>query len=413
MIEKDKFPSIADSGIKYWEIPNESLIGAGGERFNAAIIEWKGEVLMSYRAYSPEHGRTVVAISVMDENWKATDKKILTLPGKGTKQVCEDARLFEHNGSLYCSYTEIDHSINTKWHATMRLVELDDNLEVKKYIPLTFGKNRDYAGIEKNWTFFSHNDKLKFIYDISSMHVCEMHPKSGQVKNQWEGDKVYYEHGLLRGGSSPTKYTPHEMISFYHTSTDFPWLERRYGLGVFTFSPNEPHNMNRISKEPLLMGSRNNDFCGSGNGKCIFPCGHIIRGDKIFVSAGVNDTYNVILEFSKEEIENNLVYASEFHHQPVKYFFSNKQGMIPGSHKDFTWQMIKVGRNRESVVRLDDMKALSFVKEDPNVVEITEDQYNMYMNRIAPQPKQDDRSGNLWQQTTMNVEELRRNGQLI
>ncbi len=410
---KDKFPSIDDSGITHWDIPNETLIGSGGERFNGCLFEWRGETLMSYRAYSPDHGRTVIAISRLDNNWNATDKTILSLPGKGSQQITEDARLFASQGELYCSYTEIDHSVNPAWHATMRLVRLNEDFTVDKFIPMTFGNNKDYAGIEKNWVFFEDGENLKFIYDISKMHVCQIHPQSGQVKAQWESNKIYYEHGLIRGGSSPTKYSDDEMIAFYHTSTDFPWLERRYGMGVFTFDPKEPHKMKRISKVPLLMGSRNNPFCGSGNGKCIFPCGHIVKNDDFYVACGVNDTYNTILKFTVEQLEENLVPASTYHKKPVKYFFSNKQGNVPGTHKDHPWIMIRVGQKRESVIMLDDMKALSYVKEDPSIREITLDEYNSYLAQIGRSPKQDDGQGNLFQATTINIQELRRNGELI
>ena len=340
---------------------------------NAGIFEWKGEVLMGYRCYSPRHGRTVIGISKLDSELNPSDKIILELPSKGTKGIQEDARFFTYNNKLHVIYTEIDHSVIPQWHATMRLARLNDDFTLDHMIPLHYGSNPD--GIEKNWIFFTDGEKLNFIYDIRTSRVVNIHPNTGRVKKEYEDKQIYYPYGILRGGTIPTKWDDDHLIAFNHTSTDFKWLDRRYAFGAYLIQSKPPYKVTHLSIEPLVYGSRQNLFCGGGNGKCIFPCGHIERNGNFLVSCGVNDTFNCIIQIPREKIEESLIEIEYYQEKHMRYFKGPKRGVLSGEYGDIHWIPIRVGKNLESIIATDDIKALSVLLALPEVEEISKEEF--------------------------------------
>ena len=268
------FGKIEKQGYSCLRIPNNILAGKDAPRFNGSIIDFNGSILFAYRCYSTKHGRScigltrfnkpsfIAAVKACDPNLlKVEDSREMNLYAKcRNTSILEDPRLCEHNGSLYISYVEL--LTGKGWHPSIRCCKLTEDLKVEHVIPMDHGQNE--RGIEKNWVFFSHMEKLHFIYDVHIHNVFQVNDKTGLEENQHHSKYIHWIWGWMRGGATPIRINEDEYMSFMHSSDYQAWKGRKYSMTPYCFSAKAPHEITRLWDEPVLLGTGDEYFCGAG-----------------------------------------------------------------------------------------------------------------------------------------------------
>lgn len=382
---KDTIPSFKDQGLDYTVIPNDRLSGKH-VKFNGAIIEWQGRRLLGYRRYDPSHGRMNLAISVLGDDWMPTgEHHIPQMPCKMGDEKHEDVRLFVHKGRLWLSCAEVWNHGRNGWHCSQRVMRLDDKFQPDHNLDIMLGRN--FKQTEKNWMFFSQNNRLYVVYDLTNNSVYEINDETGEVMGGTDAPMFYWPFGHMRGGNAPQLIPGLGWLTFLHSATDNIWAVRRYSMSVCIMAPEPPFTITQLSKEPICYGTRCEEFCGSGNGQCVFPSGMIIEKDKWHVSAGINDTFNIIFHLDPEKVKAGLVDSGEFKIRHLKHYISKRPKIlnyIVGPQ--YLWTSIYAGQlGNIGLLATDDPFAIRDIRSDPNCTEIPQEEYEKLYPKPIPQ----------------------------
>ena len=211
----------------------------------------------------------------------------------------EDPRVLVYNDKIYVSCATYTHDACHLVH--QKMLVFDKNFNHIDNIHFKYGFNgmdlKQNVGIEKNWTFFVHNDKLMCVYKLSPHTVLEF---------DWEGNLLteYITHnkfqsnwnyGIPRGGTNPI-YKDDYYIGFFHSYIYWGNGKRRYFMGYYKFNSKPPFNIIEISNKPMLYASEKDErMYPEENPLVVFPCGAIIEDDKCLISLGINDEKTGIL----------------------------------------------------------------------------------------------------------------------
>jgi len=218
----------------------------------------------------------------------------LDLPRTDKREQFEDPRLFIHRGKIHMSYVEGCYGPVER--VTQKLAVLSDDWKIERIVTVEFGDNG--FGTEKNWQFFTRGHRLYFVYSIAP-HVTVELSKAYKVLRRWKpGPKIPFL-GLLRGGTPP-QHTGNSFQAFVHFHTEHFTRHRRYGVCSYRFRDYPPFDVCSLS-EVLLRGSEEdltitNTEHPDWDPLVIFPCGIVRRRDHWLVSAGVNDSTDVLLK---------------------------------------------------------------------------------------------------------------------
>jgi predicted GH43/DUF377 family glycosyl hydrolase len=299
-----KFQTVNKQGFKFTDIDND-LLGGISEKFNGALLEYKGDILLAYRSYSVKDGRMRIHISKLNKDLTVNTSFSpveLVLYSKYGSQLFEDPRLFIHKDKLHCSYVNVIPNNRGGWATVIIVARLNDDLSLDHII---WSKNigHNLNGTEKNWIYFSNGDNLYLIYDQSCNHTFQVNENTGKVIREFQNSsKVQIIDGYIRGGTSPIIHNG-KYITFYHGSDHRAWLGRTYYMGIIEFEAVPPFRITRACR-PFLFGSNENGYCGSGSSYCVFPAGVIANDSEFLVSAGINDTYNTIIHIPNQRLRN-------------------------------------------------------------------------------------------------------------
>jgi len=381
--------TFAEQGIPNTAIPNERLSG-NSVKFNGSIIEWEGRRLLAYRRYDPVHGRMNLAISVLGNDWMPTgEHHVPAMPCKLGNERHEDVRLFVHKKRLWMACAEVYNPTGSKgWHCSQRVFRLDKDFNPDHTLDIKVGKN--FIGTEKNWAFFSWNDRLFFIYDTTTGNVIEVDDKTADVINSWQHKRFHWPFGHMRGGTAPVFVKDLGWLAFIHSATDHAWLKRRYSMSAVVFAPEPPFAITRLSRLPILYGTQQEAFCGSGNGQCIFPSGVILNGEQWDVSAGVNDTFNVILHLGAKKVIDGMVPADYYLQDRRQCYLSRNPRTVPFiAGPEYKWLTLYAGgHGTVGILETDDPFARDALENDPEIsaktIKIPRDEYE----RLKPRPIQ-------------------------
>ena len=211
----------------------------------------------------------------------------------------EDPRVLVHNDKIYVSCATYVHDAFHLVHQKMLVFDKDfnhiDNIHFK------YGFNginlKENTGIEKNWTFFVHQDKLMCIYKLSPHTVLEF-DWNGNLLTEYITHNSFqsnWNYGIPRGGTNPI-YKDGYYISFFHSHIYWGKGKRRYFMGHYKFNSIAPFDIIETSNKFILMGSEKDErIYPEENPLVVFPCGAILEEDKCLVSLGVNDEKTAIL----------------------------------------------------------------------------------------------------------------------
>ena len=118
----------------------------------------------------------------------------------------------------------------------------------------------------------------------------------------------------LSGRTGPLQVTPHLYLEFVGGHVKFQNRGTRYWFGAVVFDAKTPFRVMGCTRDPLVWGSEAsptifNPLPRGGHPVCILPAGAMLDESKenVFVSAGVNDSYNVILKFNIKELLHSMI----------------------------------------------------------------------------------------------------------
>ncbi len=222
----------------------------------------------------------------------------------------EDARLFQHNGRQFLVYNDLIPSSGRRGICIAAIDTCTGNIG---YITPLDASNRD---IEKNWTPFSYENQIQFLYTICPQKVLELHnPQKNLLKSSHSSSLSSIwpaQWGRLKGGT-PAIFVDGEYLAMFHSSFADDHGVIWYVMGAYTFASSPPFQIKRISAYPILFQNIY-DIAHSVHAnpkiRAIYPAGLICekRGgrDIISVSCGENDSAIKIISMDKAALLASL-----------------------------------------------------------------------------------------------------------
>ena len=276
--------------------------------FNSGMLEKKDGLYLATRRGEARSSLHNIVISKLTGS-SPKPVAVVKIPRVHGREQFEDARLFMHRGKVHMSYVE-GRYWKTPRLALQKLAILDDNWKVERVIDIEFGDNG--FGQEKNWQFFSRNDRLYFVYSIAP-HITVELDKDYKVRKRWIVDVNNSFMGLLRGGTPP-QHVGGGYQAFVHFHTEHFTRMRRYAMCSYKFRdkpPFEPYALSEVllrasEEDPVIPNLGTPDW----NPLVVFPCGVVRRKDHWLVSAGINDSLDVLLKLPLK-LKHGAVYGVE------------------------------------------------------------------------------------------------------
>ena len=221
-------------------------------------------------------------------------------------QHYEDPRAIWHNGYTYVSTTTFLIYGAKRWsRAHQTLSVLNDQWQAIRQVSVHYGNNRKdvlgNVGMEKNWLWFFHENRLHMVYSTYPHVVVplddDLKPGKSYTTHAMHPDWIY---GEPRGGTPPVR-VGNEYWTFYHSSV--PWInkKRRYSIGACAFEATQPFQIKRMTPKPILIGSKFDPW-DDKKPACVFACGAIIRDGTWLITLGVNDLNSAWIEVPHKEL---------------------------------------------------------------------------------------------------------------
>lgn len=305
-----KYPAIEELPEFLREIPNRSLL-PGCRAFNLSITKAPdGRILGAYRL---EHwnGMNTLAIAVMDPlNFHVERNIHLEFPPDLEPGAhWEDPRITVVGGELLLICAWVRFGAPTICRQRLFLLDQSD-FRVMGEINLPYGRAAE-GFPEKNWMpFETPEGGLAIVYQQRPWTIIE-HPSAaghdGPGLVGWRMPGKY-----LSGRTPPLKLPGGRMyLSFFGGHVKHDYRGARYFMGALIFSADRPFSVILATPEPLCWGSeRSSTFLSSrpasGHPCCIYPAGAVLQGDMVVVSCGVNDSYNVLLQYSLTDLMSRM-----------------------------------------------------------------------------------------------------------
>ena len=321
--------------MKIISLPNDRFLPDQRKVFNPSIVEWRGSMLMYYR-YERIGGdyNTDVAVVELDREWMPipeTNRALRLSRWSPRVTTIDDPRAFLWKDRIWMAYPQgcvIQTQTGWPWACSLALARFSQpHQHDGQWLP-NYGRNINAASstasiiaTEKNWSPFIHQDRLFLVYTINPLVIVEFNPTLDQSNEVHRGPELglsFWKHGFL-GGGTPLLKRGDEYVGFFHSFTnDFPHQPhaRTYHMGFYAISAREPFRLSRMSRIPLMTASHNNaedlrDIRSTWRPNCIYPCGWLEKNDKVYISYGWQDCRCKIVEFSWDEIEENVIPVGE------------------------------------------------------------------------------------------------------
>lgn len=300
------YPSVLDQGFAGKFLPHDPQV----RNYNSGMLRRREETFYATRFLNPRTHRSDIAITRTSQDFQRQELvHILPLPRHALEHF-EDGRLFEHQGRTYVSYVE-GHYYTMPFNWVQKLALLDDKWDVLKIWTIPYAGNS--VTPEKNWGFFSHAGDLCFVHQIAEpdadgknhvvvtldVHMDPVHVEKRRHHIDWP-------HGTMSGGTPPVM-TATGYVSFFHSYIKEKPHERRYCMAAYRFDPGSFAITGYT--DPLIWASEAdpvlpNHLYTNWLPLVIFPCGaiHLEALKSWIVSAGVNDSKDVLLHIPDEEL---------------------------------------------------------------------------------------------------------------
>lgn len=282
----------------------------GSRIFNPTLIQHKGsDWLIARRAIPNEWSRLglnkLVAFRLNEEH-KPQEFFEINLENRNYRDQCwEDPRIIRINNTLVLSYCTFQLYRNQTYSgAHQQVAFLNDDLRpVEIWDPIYGGNGGSIltqSNTEKNWIFFEHDGQMMMIYMTEPHQVLRW--ENREHVETWDTPNAGWKFGHMRGGTPPIRIGD-EYLCFFHSSLPYLETAKQYHMGAYTFEAKPPFKVKRMTKKPLLSGSRLDPW-RDGLATAVFPCGAILDGKKYVVSFGINDYTSAWIEIPVKELDS-------------------------------------------------------------------------------------------------------------
>lgn len=289
---------------KILDTPRES-----GDFFNPGLVTIKGQdylfVRQSWTPAGSKFSKNAIAIFLLNDG-KLTMAKMFEPIVQFEGEHLEDPRVFQDGWSIWLSCCNFVWNQNNKSTYTHQvLFRLDANFtSLERHDVPCIGNGANLAlntRSEKNWLWFNHEGLMHMIYATQPHMVVKFNTSFEQPENYLLYPEYEWKYGEIRGGTPPIRIGD-EYWSFFHSSLPAPeHNSRRYHMGAYAFEAKAPFKPTRITREPLLSGSRH-DRIKPRSPLVVFPCGSKLDKGQWTVSFGVNDLDCALIEIPHNEL---------------------------------------------------------------------------------------------------------------
>jgi predicted GH43/DUF377 family glycosyl hydrolase len=271
--------------------------------FNPCLFELnKKQYLMVRHSYVSNENVYNSEINLF--KYPSLEKIQLNIKTESLGEQHEDAKVFVYQDKLIVPTSNYYEYKKNFFHE--KLLILNHNFEHLYSIHPIYGKNgnnvRNNSGDEKNWTFFEHDGKMMFVYQMHPHTVVEM-DLDGNIKTEYKTHfdvKSKWKFGEPRLSTNPI-YKDGHYHSFFHSHIlirDGYFITKVYFMGYYKFKAEPPFEIVEVKEKPILWG---NDVRPRKKPLvvpyCVFPCGAILKDNTFHISVGINDEECAILEY--------------------------------------------------------------------------------------------------------------------
>ena len=290
--------------------------------FNPSIIALDNKegflLIFRYSPSSSKHWISYIGVVYLDNDFEPVLKpRLLSLRHVQSKtpSQSEDARIFSFRGRYFLIFNdnvEIENPLTTQ-RRDLYLTELfgsEDRFSLSSPIKLTYEQKYNAQWWQKNWVPFIRNDDFFLIYSIDPHEILYPSLLNGNCYHLYETkNEINWDWGHLRGGT-PAMLVDGEYLTFFHSSIKISsdvsqgkelW---HYFMGAYTFSPEPPFTITKISPAPLAKeGFYTSSDCEK---RVIFPGGFVVVEPFIYVAYGKDDCEMWIATLDKTALLQSL-----------------------------------------------------------------------------------------------------------
>lgn len=294
----DSLRGVVESGVPQIEI----IQGLAKGGYNPTITQ-DGR-LLAYRYHPLENWHTRITAARMNGSKVEQIVRIAT-PGDWDRFSVEDPRFFTHQNKLMMSATLAVPVTKPPPRCAVAYAEVSDEGSQLRLVRHHFpdcGQN-DFTGLEKNWLFFSWNDRLFVLYKAWDEQVV-IELDGSKVVKEHRSPALPWKYGNQHGG---TQFIEKDglLLSFFHSHvTDRERKLWRYYMGAVLREPQPPFRQVAISRSPIFIGNEKY-VPGHHHWKpnIIFPAGARFDGTNYLVYVGINDCQTAIMKLTDRDLK--------------------------------------------------------------------------------------------------------------
>jgi hypothetical protein len=255
----------------------------------------------SYRAVSS------VGLCELDEQFNVLRDAILEPQEREPSLQLEDPHMASVGGELIVFTGALVRDFPPSCKQRLFVIE-PQSLSIRAEIPVSYGRNAEPGGVEKNWTPFELPDgQLGMVYKQKPRTIARISDMVGWTDMQ---AAIAPPESSLSGRTAPLRISPGLYLEFVGGHIKLPGRASRgtrYWFGALVFESKPPFRVIGSTREPLVWASEasptiRSPLNGAGHPVCILPAGAMLDGHDVVVSCGVNDSYVAILSFNVEEL---------------------------------------------------------------------------------------------------------------
>lgn len=291
--------------------------------FNPSIIRFDADSYLLTFRFSPDPHEdyciSYLGAALLDKNFDfLTEPRLLNTRSRGSVNPshAEDPRIFSYRGRFFLLYNDnIEQpmlALSDRRDMFMaELIRRNENFVLSSPLKLVCDEKLYRQRWEKNWIPFEWNKTLLLAYSIQPHEILYPNLTSGACYTcYYSQGEIEWDWGTLRG-SSAAILVDGEYLAFFHSGrklvseVSWGWELWHYFMGAYTFAPEPPFQLTRISPEPI---SAEGFYTKSNYAKrVIFPGGFVVEGDEIHVAYGKDDCEVWIATLNKKKLFESLV----------------------------------------------------------------------------------------------------------
>jgi predicted GH43/DUF377 family glycosyl hydrolase len=296
--------------------------------FNAAIVQWRKALLMSFRIIpNPKDSfQSRIGLIWLNENFHPIgEPHILNLREfSSIPHRTEDARLICIGDRLFMIYQDNTEVKISKKGFRMHVAELCYNgttFSAKNPTCLSSFEGESPLIREKNWVPFIYENQLFLAYSLIPHRIFLPFLDTGECQTAFNSSaRCQWNWGVLRGGT-PGLIVNDQYLAFFHSSINMATCHSagkkidHYFIGAYTFSAHPPFEITQISPQPIIG---QNFYQGESYKpywkpiQAVFPCGFIVDDQYIWLTYGRQDHEIWIVKLDKQGLLKSLIPVESF-----------------------------------------------------------------------------------------------------